>query len=1553
MPRTISVSESPARVVRRLSGQAGGWRSPRRGSILVIVLGTLALLSVLTLIYVSLGRSDTRGSAVVVQRSDADHAASAVGEYIADIIARDPLATFVDPASEGNVKLLVRESTDYPYTDPGAISDPNIGQGLKFNPVGDHADGSLGVSTDPDYRPIPSDPYLAASTPSWLVPDPVDPPAPRWSNARDWAHITNIAPDGRYVNIYALRNNFDAKPGVRLAGSEALRLSDAVWLFNDNGARPGSATPPGPGNSASPLPFGIPGNADRNIPAHWGMYQQHAFRPIRDIEFGPGDWRYLGYTWADTDGDGLADARWQELVDASDPDNPKPVLGRKGPFRWFVAARIVDLSARVNVNTATEFRDFGPGVNEGEPTKDAPAGLMPSEIDLRRLLTLVDVYTDDNMVSGIDERGYKELLQPAPPVGGTAFDNYTAATQAIAFDAGRGAYNALKAAMLLGEAPPKTEDVLDEQNAAKPWFTPYDADLRVEQYLKSGAHRESAGYYADLTNPLIFEVGGLSDQSDLVELLTFDGVNNSASLSRLEQIMGGRGSLTLPNSRFSPLRDNRGVLLERDDQRLQITAGGPTLGQAEDRLLKRVHIDVRSKLTTVSGARPIAPRIMGTSVPNQLQADVSTLANADARIDAMEAIKSGGAALFRGYAAALVPYAGLLDIWAPGNPDGFDTLSYGRNPRLALRIAGHLAANMADLADRDGGTGTLDKHEPRKFTLRLTESVPNPLPPEYNGVYLDLGNQTLDTQSGGPNLINLYGIEAQPFIAEAVSLYVYRDTPAGEQGDDEVGVDDPPIHPEITIDTTLQSDNKDLLLQLLAFQITNPFDAPLGLSKADTAAFPDGASVPAGITDYYVEIGDRKYDLVDIDPLNPTTRKQVVLKPGETRVFYALCDNLSTLANRWPGNSGLNPMLDFIENQLTLQVSSAGPGPSPATNVAPLLTHNPVAGTNSADIDLLPGVAFSRDVTLKRVIGDPALLSRHLVADRLNDPDADATLKRIVTGKNEKIAGTEGGPDGTNDNDGDGFTIALWGRIKRHDYSPAGGPLATTRGFIPPWCIEPRSTRPIGTKPLTNLVQVDPVGGASASLKESDFEPGTTGRKEFSTNSAPNANFKGAFAPGNPALNPTDPSVLVSTLRTEPKDKHSINAGVENMPSNASNPAIPYGSIALELPRIDHEFLASQNSPSGTISTMRLADLLLPLGIGPEHNPGATGDEEWLTLGEALAIALDYSSPPATSVFGVWNRAGGSDPSNTVFPKLDRGNLVLDDFVPYLDVLPAGPFDPQTDRRGGLGVPLALGILDRFHVHGATLGGLTKATPGLVNINTAPLNVLRTVPMLSPTQQPNEWWDGTTPGLPQPGTSDLAATVVGYRDKVATATRLNEAIHFENSLPDDAYTPLNWDGREQTAVIPGLREQPGLASIGEMMAMVDRTTSGSPRISNSGDAFDYAVNETTPGNSSLLGVASSLYKKPAGLTNELVDEFAEKLAVLSAASNVTTTRSDYFACWFVLHGYREGDCINLSNAKGDPLVPTIARRYLMVIDRSNVTRRGEKPRVLVFTELPL
>jgi len=72
--------------------------------------------------------------------------------------------------------------------------------------------------------------------------------------------------------------------------------------------------------------------------------------------------------------------------------------------------------------------------------------------------------------------------------------------------------------------------------------------------------------------------------------------------------------------------------------------------------------------------------------------------------------------------------------------------------------------------------------------------------------------------------------------------------------------------------------------------------------------------------------------------------------------------------------------------------------------------------------------------------------------------------------------------------------------------------------------------------------------------------------------------------------------------------------------------------------------------------------------------------------------------------------------------------------------------------------------------------------------------------------------------------------------------------------------------------------------------------------------------------------------------------------VMNGVINTVSTRSDYFIAWFVVHGYQQSDLDNL--AVDDVLTPSIARRFVMVVDRSNVVKLGDKPNVLLMKEVP-
>ncbi|MEM7623771.1 MAG: hypothetical protein AAF235_11285 [Planctomycetota bacterium] len=81
------------------------------------------------------------------------------------------------------------------------------------------------------------------------------------------------------------------------------------------------------------------------------------------------------------------------------------------------------------------------------------------------------------------------------------------------------------------------------------------------------------------------------------------------------------------------------------------------------------------------------------------------------------------------------------------------------------------------------------------------------------------------------------------------------------------------------------------------------------------------------------------------------------------------------------------------------------------------------------------------------------------------------------------------------------------------------------------------------------------------------------------------------------------------------------------------------------------------------------------------------------------------------------------------------------------------------------------------------------------------------------------------------------------------------------------------------------------------------------------------------------------------------NDHKERLAIVNSLAASTDVRSDYFAAWFLVRGYRESDVSDLG--EDDPMYPTYERRFMMVIDRSNVVEPGDRPEVVLFREVPL
>ncbi|MEX2218987.1 MAG: hypothetical protein WD749_09525 [Phycisphaerales bacterium] len=1571
------VRGSAAAVLRSLAGLPAGAQRTRRGTVLVIILGALALIAVLTVVYVTVGQSDRRRSEGVVRREAADSGAERFGAHVAQVIGEAALKTMVDG------ELLIRAMTDYPSTGAAfrSVHNPGANQAtlqLRFDPTGTYREVWAGGGTDPRTT---STPYLASTLPTG------------W----DWDHISVLSPDGRFVNLYNLAPVIN---GVRQSGFGAR----SSFRVNSNGQVIDNLTPViTNGQVVSYINFGLTlldqnGNptwparlidgstADSNIPAHWSMFQRQWFRPARGPMFypnpmsvngfsgnSPGSWLYAPYQWCDTDGDGFFDARWFELVRATDPDNVVSLMPGGDRFRWFAAVRVVDLNALVNVNTATDQR-LAPRPQSGGATEVIPLGMFPSDSDLRRVFTMDDLYTMAPP-AGVTQLGYEALKQPPNGHPDRPAQNYAGYDIGVAQSVGSAAYDALR--FVLERNSVRVPDPLEAFGPVPP----KTADERAAYYQSAAAM-----HFGVYTQPGTIQLHGQFGLGDLLELKTYNTANNPSSTSRLEQTTGGRDS-SQPD--FGPLRDNRDLAWELwTCTPLQPGLDGHGSADAQGR--DRVLFDIRQLVTPFNGVRELRSTVIPPGSYGVLDL------GAEARINARDALEAASrtvpaqrdpSLVFKGYAQALLPHASATDAWVPN--DGKATLAYGGHPELAIRYAARLAANMIDSYDRD--------QEPGAYTLLIDRTYRNSLPgqatlfPWWNqtgaavpaggtGIpgKFDLGDENL--ADGGQvvsRALNVYGVEAQPIISEVASILLYTDAPTSAGGDDEFA--GPGLPPEpITIDGTFAAAagiNPDFLGQILVVQLTNTFDVDVPLSKASV---PNGDPLGATeeISDYYLEYGGRFFKLAevaaDMDSPGPNDQRSVVLRRGETRTFYILGIGHDAMLQRFQSiDSTLSPdtVKQLLRNQLAVSAGLSSARPIEPVRIFPVdpatgAVSTPASSARPTDlftpINGSPGQTVHLWRTLRHPTQDAGTLNSRgndLLVDRIRDPGTASgpTLDRRLPGANRRVNSTEAGeePPGAPSLDNTGFTIAMWGSLKRRD--DPGAAAGVPRGAIPAYCVEAKwgstalrnSTAAAPANP-NNLDRRDFVGGQVWS--EDEFRP-----------------LVDRLAPAVPA----GTGVIIPTL-TRPAHLKTAD------PLGANLDGRLYTALYPEVYIDDNEF--SRMKGGQRVPVLRVTDLLLPLAIGPEHDPAVTAspfdtDEHpgRITLTEALALALNYSTPTnnAADPYRLYHRAGDPGITDPTLGTLDRGNLVLNRFAPFEDADGDGRFTPSSaDRRAFPGIPLAAHIVDVFTALPSGLAGPERATPGLFNINTMPRQVAMTLPGLAPTTEVNPatgaaYWDewkaaalgGLTSTLPEM-TFDTGAAVIAYRDRVLLQDR-NAArdVNFEDSNSNVQFSPTQWDGRRLTTGIPGLREERGFASRGELLA-VTAADPASVRLDVK-DQIDGLAKDASNSGAAATNT-SSYFSLPAmgRVPDTISDNFAEKLIAASGVMNSVSVRSDVFAAWIVVHGYQPSDTENLhprfnGDQAADTLTPSVAKRYLMVIDRSNVQRLGQKPRMLLFTELPM
>ena len=355
-------------------------------------------------------------------------------------------------------------------------------------------------------------------------------------------------------------------------------------------------------------------------------------------------------------------------------------------------------------------------------------------------------------------------------------------------------------------------------------------------------------------------------------------------------------------------------------------------------------------------------------------------------------------------------------------------------------------------------------------------------------------------------------------------------------------------------------------------------------------------------------------------------------------------------------------------------------------------------------------------------------------------------------------------------------------------------------------------------------------------------------------------------------------------------------------------------------------------------------------------------------------------------------------------PPLPAGASILDGFTVDGAGLPS--IDSNID---GITTDAERLIADQRRARiAAGFGG--QSTQGLVNINTAPIEVMRAMPHL---QQLSYDTDPVNAGGPTEVAPDgvwpvrLPETIVNYRDRLPAAVGFPDGPKYD----DRGFVPAT-GATELFPFHPGMRRERGIVSVGEL-AIMDREF----RPSNAGTAQEpdpeaesvagvawsdnkswsiryagrdpYRTSEdppvppSTPGtghappvvtqpwdsgfgwrssspqgaqlSTERTGVDALQLDFPGTSTVEpalyarttVAGDVAERNALLKGVANLVSTRSDVFTVYLKVRAVSPDPATGVWDAT-NPATLIEESRYVLVMDRSAVERPGDQPKILLF-----
>ncbi|MHC4908198.1 MAG: hypothetical protein ACYTF9_00560 [Planctomycetota bacterium] len=244
-----------------------------------------------------------------------------------------------------------------------------------------------------------------------------------------------------------------------------------------------------------------------------------------------------------------------------------------------------------------------------------------------------------------------------------------------------------------------------------------------------------------------------------------------------------------------------------------------------------------------------------------------------------------------------------------------------------------------------------------------------------------------------------------------------------------------------------------------------------------------------------------------------------------------------------------------------------------------------------------------------------------------------------------------------------------------------------------------------------------------------------------------------------------------------------------------------------------------------------------------------------------------------------------------------------------------------------------------------------RMTPGMINLNTAPAEVMRALPHWNRMVNENL---GVYQSNPRVG---LPEAVVQYRERfdgAATGQR-GGPNYWDNNVPNSELPTLNSRGINSVGEILMMREDIGVVPLFMPNAIGAAGTTLAPQ----GWRADYAARDpfsgTAPSHLSTDDIGGWSYDIPTDSvtygSDRVAGDVEEENMLFNGVSNLVTTRSDVFTVYYRIRTFRRNAQTGVWNAlDADNVLDDT--RYVMLVDRSEVERTTDKPKILYQEKIP-